>query len=185
MLARLEQVFAFQPHGGAVHLRVLDLRIGRAARHDDGGRDSQARRMVGHRLSVVSCAHGNHAPRALGLAERQQLVQRPTLLERGGELQVLELQENLRPDEPRKRAAVETGRLLDRAGDALRRGADVVEGHRHRPSLAPKGRTSTMSRPMEMDSRLAERVLLGPSHPTDELFRLLVTSVTDYAIYLL
>ncbi len=38
---------------------------------------------------------------------------------------------------------------------------------------------------MEMDARLAERVLLGPSHPTDELFRLLVTSVTDYAIYLL
>ncbi len=38
---------------------------------------------------------------------------------------------------------------------------------------------------MEMDARLAERVLLGPSNPTDELFRLLVTSVTDYAIYLL
>ena len=37
----------------------------------------------------------------------------------------------------------------------------------------------------ELDSSLAERLLVGRSHPTDELFRLLVTSVTDYAIYLL
>jgi len=36
---------------------------------------------------------------------------------------------------------------------------------------------------MEMDSRIAERALAG--HPTDELFRLLVTSVADYAIFLL
>jgi PAS domain S-box-containing protein len=42
-----------------------------------------------------------------------------------------------------------------------------------------------MIRAMEMDSSLAERLLLGRSHPTDELFRLLVTSVSDYAIYLL
>jgi PAS domain S-box-containing protein len=42
-----------------------------------------------------------------------------------------------------------------------------------------------MLSPMEMDSSLAERVLLGRSHPTDELFRLLVTSLTDCAIYLL
>ena len=34
-----------------------------------------------------------------------------------------------------------------------------------------------------MDSRLAERVL-GGQHPTDELFRLLVTSLTDDALYL-
>ena len=34
-----------------------------------------------------------------------------------------------------------------------------------------------------MDSRIAERALAG--HPTDELFRLLVTSVADYAIFLL
>ncbi|MFL6574495.1 MAG: PAS domain-containing protein, partial [Burkholderiales bacterium] len=36
---------------------------------------------------------------------------------------------------------------------------------------------------MEMDSRIAERALAG--HPTDELFRLLVTTVADYAIFLL
>jgi PAS domain S-box-containing protein len=37
---------------------------------------------------------------------------------------------------------------------------------------------------MEMDSRIADRLLAG-AHPTDELFRLLVTSVADYAIFLL
>jgi PAS domain S-box-containing protein len=37
---------------------------------------------------------------------------------------------------------------------------------------------------MEMDSRIADRLLAG-EHPTDELFRLLVTSVSDYAIFLL
>jgi PAS domain S-box-containing protein len=36
---------------------------------------------------------------------------------------------------------------------------------------------------MEMDSRIAERALAG--YPTDELFRLLVTTVADYAIFLL
>ncbi|HJY75973.1 MAG TPA: PAS domain S-box protein [Burkholderiales bacterium] len=36
---------------------------------------------------------------------------------------------------------------------------------------------------MELDSRIAERALAG--HPTDELFRLLVTTVADYAIFLL
>jgi PAS domain S-box-containing protein len=37
---------------------------------------------------------------------------------------------------------------------------------------------------MEMDSRIAERALPG-EQPTDELFRLLVTSASDYAIFLL
>jgi PAS domain S-box-containing protein len=37
---------------------------------------------------------------------------------------------------------------------------------------------------MEMDSTIADR-LLADAHPTDELFRLLVTTVSDYAIFLL
>ena len=36
---------------------------------------------------------------------------------------------------------------------------------------------------MEMDSRIAEQALAG--HPADELFRLLVTTVSDSAIFLL
>jgi len=35
-----------------------------------------------------------------------------------------------------------------------------------------------------MDSTIADR-LLADAHPTDELFRLLVTTVSDYAIFLL
>lgn len=37
---------------------------------------------------------------------------------------------------------------------------------------------------MELDSRIAEHIARG-ADPTDEQFRLLVASVTDYAIYLL
>jgi PAS domain S-box-containing protein len=37
---------------------------------------------------------------------------------------------------------------------------------------------------MDMESTIADR-LLADAHPTDELFRLLVTSVSDYAIFLL
>ena len=54
-------------------------------------------------------------------------------------------------------------------------------------SLAPKGRHEYNGPgPMEtgLPSRRA-RARWDRSHPTDELFRLLVTSVTDYAIYLL
>jgi len=92
--------------------------------------------VVSDRLRVVAGAHRDDAAPALGLAQREELVQRTALLERGGELQVLELEEHLRADEARKCAAVHTGRLLDRSRDALRRGADVVDGDRHARSLA-------------------------------------------------
>jgi hypothetical protein len=79
---------------------------------------------------VVSRAHRDHAAAALGLRQGQQLVERAALLERRGELQVLQLEENLRPGEPRQRAAVDARRALDRAGDALRGGANVGDGDR-------------------------------------------------------
>jgi hypothetical protein len=75
---------------------------------------------------VVAGAHGDHAALALRRREREQLVQRPALLERGGELQVLELEEDLGAGELRERAALDEGRMRDCAVDALRRGADVV-----------------------------------------------------------
>jgi hypothetical protein len=85
---------------------------------------------------MVAGAHGDDAAAALGRAERKQLVQRAALLERGGELQVLELQEHFRSDEAGKCAAVHTGRLLDRSRDAPRGGADVFDRDRHSASLA-------------------------------------------------
>jgi hypothetical protein len=44
-------------------------------------------------------------------------------------LQVLELEEHLGAGELRQRAAVHAGRGLERAGDALGGGANVVEAH--------------------------------------------------------
>jgi hypothetical protein len=66
-------------------------------------------------------------PRALIGGKRQQLVQRAALLERGGELQVLELEEQPGAGQARQGAALDAGGVLDRAGDLLRRRTDVVD----------------------------------------------------------
>jgi hypothetical protein len=81
VLAGLEEVVAFEHYGGAVHLRVLDLRVRRTFRHDDRRRDAEPRSVVGHGLRMVARAHGDDPACALGLAERQELVQRAALLE--------------------------------------------------------------------------------------------------------
>jgi hypothetical protein len=54
---------------------------------------------------VIAGAHRDHAAAALGGGERRELVQRAALLERGGELQVLELEEDFRAGEPGARRA--------------------------------------------------------------------------------
>jgi hypothetical protein len=71
---------------------------------------------------VVAGAHGDHAAAPLVGGKRQQLVQRAALLEGGGELQVL-----LGGGKARNGAALDARCVLDRAGDALRRRADVIE----------------------------------------------------------
>src|SRR6185503_1096382 len=48
----------------------------------------------------------------------------------------------------------------------------------------PPGRRVEFPSRMDIDSTIADRALAG-THPTDELFRLLVTTVSDYAIFLL
>jgi hypothetical protein len=101
VLARFEQILAFQYHGGAVHLGILDLGVRRAPRHHDGRGNREARRVVGHGLRMVAGAHRDDAAVAFGLGERKQLVQRAALLERGSELQVLELEVDLGADEAR------------------------------------------------------------------------------------
>ena len=52
--------------------------------------------MVGHALGMVARAHGNHAALTLLGVKLRQFVAGPPLLERGGELQVLELEKHLR-----------------------------------------------------------------------------------------
>ena len=83
--------------------------------------------MVGDRLGVVAGAHRDDAAAALRVGQREQLVQRAALLEGGGELQVLELEEDLGAGEARQRAAVDQRRVLDRALQAARGGADIFQ----------------------------------------------------------
>ena len=121
------QAVAFEHDFGAVYPRVGDLRVGRAPGHHDHRAHAQPRGVVGDALGVVARAHRDHAAAALLLAQRQQLVERAALLERAGELQVLELEPDLGTGEVRQRAAVKDRRSLDRARDAHCGGLHVLE----------------------------------------------------------
>ena len=104
MGSRLGQCVAMQHHLGAEAACALHLHTGSEARHDDDGTQTQTLRVIGHALGMVARTHGDHAACALGIAEHEQLVQRATLLEGCSELQVLELEIDLRPRDLRERA---------------------------------------------------------------------------------
>jgi hypothetical protein len=128
---------ALEDHVGAVHLRALHLVVRGAARHHDHRAHAQARRVVGDALRVVAGAHGDDAAPALGLGQREQLVERAALLERGGELQVLELEPQLAAGERRQGAAAQARRALHRAGDARGGCPDIAQRNfAHAASLA-------------------------------------------------
>ena len=92
--ARVLEGVADEDDLGAEAARVLDLHARGEARHDDRRRDAHALRVVGDRLGVVAGRDREHALGALGGRELRHLVERAALLERGGELQVLELEED-------------------------------------------------------------------------------------------
>src|SRR5690606_15580724 len=91
-----------------------------------------------------------------------QAVQRTALLERGGELQVLELQEELAAGDRRQRARMQERGVGDLAADALARGEHVarhdrVRAHVQRP-VNFGGRRSTKERTPSAASSLAARI---------------------------
>jgi hypothetical protein len=77
--------------------------------HHDGGWYSQPLRVPGDALRVVAGRDRDDAAGALAGVQRQQAVQRAAFLERGGELQVLELQVKLAAGDRRQRARVQEG----------------------------------------------------------------------------
>jgi len=84
-----------QQHFGSEPECALHLHGRGEFRHDDHRAQPQALRMVGQPLSVVAGRSCDHALDWLaGCQQAHQLVERPALLEGGGELQVLELQED-------------------------------------------------------------------------------------------
>ncbi len=96
MLAGLIVALTVQHHLGAELAGMLDLHCRRRLGHDDGHRHPQPMAVIGQGLGVVAGRGGDHPALALLLGQSEQLVQGPTLLEGGGELKVLELDEDLR-----------------------------------------------------------------------------------------
>jgi len=123
----IRQRLALEHHGGTMDLGVLDFRVRRTLGHDDDGRDAQARGVIGDGLSMIAGAHGNHTAPALGVGQGRELVERAALLERSGELQVLELEVELAAGDARQRLARQERGALNRAFDARRRGADGLQ----------------------------------------------------------
>ena len=106
---RVGQRVALEPQVGAEHLGAAHLGVRRALGHHDDGADAQPRRVVRDALRVVARAHRDHAAARWLSARPEKLVERAALLERGGELQVLELEADLGAGQGRERAAVEQG----------------------------------------------------------------------------
>ena len=84
--------------------------------------------MIGDRLGVVAGRGGDHPARALVVGQLEQFVERAALLVGGGELKVLELEPDLGADDLGQGPADQHRGADDRALDALRGGADVVDG---------------------------------------------------------
>ena len=130
-VVRLVQGVAVQDHLGPVGARVLHFHERRMAGHDDHGGHAQPLRVIGHRLAVIAGRHRADAAPALFGVELQQTVEGAALLERGGELQVLELDPQLGAGQARQRLAAQARRAADSRGDARLGGLDVGEGDAH------------------------------------------------------
>ncbi len=135
---RIVENFPVQDHLGAVTARVDDLHTGGVARHHDHRGDTEAPGVIGHALGVVARGGGDHACTPLLGRERQQLVQRAALLERGGELVILELQVGLGAGDLGQRARMHAGRAHDVPIDGRSGGADFFDRDRHRPVRLPE-----------------------------------------------
>ena len=102
------EYLAVQDDLGAMCLRVHDFHAGCIAWHYDDCGNSQPTRMIGHALGVIARRGSDDPPRTLLRGLRQQLIERTTLLEGGGELMVLELDVDLRAGDRRKGSRVQT-----------------------------------------------------------------------------
>jgi len=96
-------------------------------RHDDGRRDSEALCVIGDGLGMVAGGCRNDAARPFFGRELQQFVERAALLVGSGELQVLELQPDIRTNGFGQGTAAEHRGAYHRAVDPLGSGANVVD----------------------------------------------------------
>jgi len=138
VVAGLVEVVAMQHDLGAEAARAFHLHHRGRHRHHDDGTQAQALRVVGQALGVVAGRRGDDATdRLAAIDHRGQLVQRAAFLERGRELQVLELQEDLRADDLAQRAALDAGRVQHLAGQPRSGSLDVGERDGHVQAVPP------------------------------------------------
>ncbi len=119
------EALAVEDDRRAVARGLADLHVGGEARHDDRRRNAEPPRVIGEALCVIAGRRRDDAAGTLLGVEAQELVERTALLVGGGELQVLELQPDLRAGQVRQRPAVEARRADHRAADRVARGEDV------------------------------------------------------------
>ncbi|MCY1365980.1 hypothetical protein D9M69_528560 [compost metagenome] len=120
------QRVAVQHHLGTKAACAFNFHARREARHHDHRTNAQALRVIRHALGMVAGAHGHHPTGPFVGAELRELVAGTALLERGGVLQVLELQEHLAAGELRKGAGFDAGRVQHLPGQPLRGGFNIV-----------------------------------------------------------
>jgi len=130
---RLGDRLAAQHDLGAEALGALDLGERRRQRHDDQRLDAEAPRVERHALRVVAGRRRGDAGGRVGqLREALQLEAAAAVLERAGELQVLELEEQPRAEHLGQARRGDGRRALDVRLDGAVRSEDVLGRDRHR-----------------------------------------------------
>src|SRR5690606_1498704 len=119
---------AGEDHAGAEVAGPRDLDERGVLRHDDGRRDAEPPRMIGDALRVVAGRRGDGSPFPLLGRQALEDVGGAALLEGAGHLEVLELDENLRPGELAEGDGAAARRLRNQRADPLPRLEDVVRG---------------------------------------------------------
>ena len=112
---------------GAVPAVWVTFTVGVDFRHHDDRRNPEPLCVIGDRLRVIAGRRGDDSALALFGRQLQQFVERAALLVGGRELQVLELEPDLRADDFGQSAADEHRRADDGALDPLCGGADVFD----------------------------------------------------------
>src|SRR5258706_5026667 len=120
-LASFVVICAGEDNFGAVSARGGPFHQRRRQRHADLRLEAALRRVIRHRLRVVTRGRRDHPPPPFFLVQHQNLVQRASFLERACHLQIFELQENRVTRLQRKFLGVDKGCEDNRPSDAVPR----------------------------------------------------------------
>jgi hypothetical protein len=123
---------AVQDHLGTERPAVAHLHQRRPPRHDDRHRDAEGLAVIRQGLGVIPRRRGDDAADLSPPFQHDlELVPRPALLERPGDLEVVELAVDGRIAKPRQRVRERAGTVINGVFDALPRAADRFEGDGH------------------------------------------------------